>query len=99
MAREGDNFVECMVNRNILIFKYSKLIGKREREGKGGSTQYLKLNVHASIVLGSPSFSGGWVLRNHVGAFKGDQMMRINREVSVEVLGILEALAWWWNRV
>ncbi|WOG81201.1 hypothetical protein DCAR_0100346 [Daucus carota subsp. sativus] len=61
----------------------------------------LKLNVDASIVQDSSSFSVGWILRNHVGDFKGGRVMKINMKASVleaEAIGILEALSWVMDR-
>lgn len=42
-----------------------------------------KLNVDASIVEGSSSFSIGMVLRNHRGQFVGGKVMRFEKKVTV----------------
>ncbi|KAL8094450.1 uncharacterized protein LOC141691625 [Apium graveolens] len=58
---------------------------------------YLKVNIDASVFKGSPHFSIGMVLRDHLGELYKARNLRRGGEVSVfeaGSLGVLEAIKW-----
>lgn len=64
---------------------------------KAPEVNKLKVNVDASVVPGSNSYSVGMILRDHMGGFRKARNLRCEGEVSVfeaEARGVLEAIRW-----